>query len=53
MSAEGFAERLSRELEYPFRVQREGPGSYQVVFDAQSGIDRAELLIQIAEITGQ
>ncbi len=27
--------------------------TYQVVFDAQSSIERAELLIQIAEITGQ
>ncbi len=53
MSAEGFADRLSRELEYPFRVQRQGPGNYQVVFDAESGSEREALLARIAEVTGQ
>ena len=53
MSAAGFARRLSRELEYPFRVERRGPGAYLVVFDAQSPPQRDMLLAQIAEMTGQ
>lgn len=53
MSAEGFAARLSRELDHSFRVERQGAGAYQVVFDATSPIQRDTLLTQIAEITGQ
>jgi hypothetical protein len=53
MSAEGFASRLSEELDHQFRVERQGAGSYQVVFDARSDSERELLLAQIAEITGR
>jgi hypothetical protein len=53
MSAEGFASRLSEELDHQFRVERQGAGSYQVVFDASSYSERDLLLAQIAEITGR
>ena len=53
MSAEGFAKRLSRELQHSFRVERQGAGAYQVVFDVNSQGERDLLLAQIAEITGQ
>lgn len=53
MSAEGFAARLSQQLDHEFRVQRQGAGSYQVVFEAVDPAQRADLLTQIAEITGQ
>lgn len=53
MSARGFAARLSRELEHEFRVERQAPGTYQVVFDAADPLERAALRAQILEITGQ
>lgn len=53
MSAEGFADRLSRELDHSFRVERQGAGAYQVVFDADSTAERDLLLTRVAEITGQ
>lgn len=53
MSAEGFAARLSRELDHSFRVERQGAGAYQVVFDATSPIQRDTLLAEIAELTGR
>jgi hypothetical protein len=53
MSAQGFAARLSRELDHSFRVERHGAGSYQVVFDTESPVEREALLAEIAEITGQ
>jgi hypothetical protein len=53
MSAEGFAARLSRELDHSFRVERQGAGAYQVVFDSTSPVQRDMLLAQIAEITGR
>lgn len=53
MSAQGFAAQLSRELDHTFRVERQGAGSYQVVFDAESPSEREALLAEIAEITGQ
>ena len=53
MSAEGFAARLSRELDHDFSVQRHGAGSYQVVFNATTSAEREQLLARIAEITGQ
>ena len=52
-SAEGFAKRLSRELNHSFRVERQGAGAYQVMLDANSRGERDLLLAQIAEITGQ
>ena len=53
MSAEGFAARLSRELEHEFRVERQAAGAYQVVFNAVNPAERQALLAQISEITGQ
>ena len=52
-SAEGFAARLSRELDHDFRVERRGAGAYQVVVDVTSPAERTALLTEIAEITGQ
>lgn len=52
-SAQGFAARLSRVLDHDFRVERQGAGAYQVVFDVTSPDERDALLIEIAEITGQ
>ena len=53
MSAEGFANRLSRTLDHEFRVVRQGAGAYQVVFDAADEDQRALILAQVTEITGQ
>lgn len=53
MSAEGFAARLARELNHDFQVERQGAGTYQVVFEASDPAQRAALLAQISEITGQ
>lgn len=53
MSAEGFATRLSRALNHEFRVVRQGAGAYQVVFNATSADERALILAQVTEITGQ
>jgi hypothetical protein len=53
MSAEGFASRLSQQLNHSFQVERRGAGAYQVVFAANSTTERDRLLDQIAEITGQ
>ena len=53
MSAEGFASRLSEQLNHSFHVERRGAGAYQVVFAANSSTERDRLLDQIAEITGQ
>lgn len=53
MSAEGFAARLTRELNHDFQVERQGAGTYQVVFEASDPAQRAALLAQISEITGQ
>jgi len=53
MSAEGFATRLSLALEREFRVERQGAGAYQVVFDAADPTDRELVLAEVSEITGQ
>lgn len=53
MSAEGFAARLSQALDRDFRVERQGAGAYQVVFDANDPAERDLILAQIWEITGQ
>lgn len=53
MSAEGFAARLSRELDHSFNVQRQRAGTYQVVFAAESAAEQELLLARVAEITGQ
>ncbi|HEX7036297.1 MAG TPA: hypothetical protein VF210_11010 [Pseudomonadales bacterium] len=52
MSANGFAARLSRSLDHPFRVERRGPRSYQVVFRYRSEPERQALLAQAADATG-
>ena len=52
MSAEGFAERLTQSLDHPFRVERRGPGSYQVVFAYSDEPQRQALLERAAEATG-
>ncbi len=53
MSAEGFATRLSQALDRDFRVERQAPGAYQVVFDAAGPSDRDLVLERVSEITGQ
>lgn len=51
-SARGFAGRLSRALDHPFRVRRQGPGTYQVVFAYDDPSQRDALLTQVATLTG-
>ena len=53
MSAQGFARRLTGKLNYPFSVNREGPGRYQVSFAYASEFERRDLLEQVASVTGQ
>lgn len=52
MSASGFAARLSASLDHPFRVERQGPRRYQVVFPYESEPERRALLAQAADATG-
>jgi hypothetical protein len=52
-SATGFARGLSRHFEYPFSVRRSGPGAYQVIFPYDSPDQRENMLMEIAELTGQ
>ncbi len=52
MSARGFAQRLSQALHHPFRVERRGPGRYQVVFGYGDDAERQTLLDRAAELTG-
>lgn len=52
-SANGFADTLSRHFEYPFSVRRNGPGAYQVTFSYADLAQRENLLLDIAELTGQ
>jgi hypothetical protein len=51
-SASGFAERLTASLDHPFRVERRGPGRYQVVFAYADEPQRQALLTQAAETMG-
>jgi len=51
-SADGFAERLSESLNHPFRVERQGPGRYQVVFGYAGEAERLALLDEAAAVTG-
>jgi hypothetical protein len=51
-SAAGFANRLSAYFAYPFAVQRQGPGAYQVVFSYEDPDQREAMLLEIAELTG-
>jgi hypothetical protein len=51
-SAKGFARRLSDQFQYPFSVERIGPGAYQVVFSYTDPAERDALLAEIAEVTG-
>ncbi|MCZ6711007.1 MAG: hypothetical protein O7B25_11645 [Gammaproteobacteria bacterium] len=53
MSAQGFARGLTGKLDYPFRVDREGPGRYQVLFSYANEIDRLDVLDQVKFFTGQ
>lgn len=52
ISASGFAGRLSESLSHPFRVERQGPGRYQVVFAYRDAAERRTLLDQAAAVTG-
>lgn len=52
MSASGFAARLSDSLDHPFRVERRGPGRYQVVFRYHDEPERQALLAQAERLTG-
>lgn len=53
MSAQGFAKRLTGQLDHPFAVNREGPGRYQVSFDYESESQRLDVLGQVQSLTGQ
>lgn len=53
MSAEGFAARLTKETQHPFRVTRQGPGRYQVNFAYANEAQRHQLAQQIRAATGQ
>jgi len=53
MSAQGFAKRLTGQLDHPFAVNREGPGRYQVSFDYESERQRLDVLGQVQSLTGQ
>lgn len=52
VSATGFARRLSTQLGYPFRAQREGPARYHVVFDYDTEQQRELLHSQVTALTG-
>jgi hypothetical protein len=52
MSADGFAERLSESLDHPFRVERQGPGRYQVVFAYTDEAERLALIDEASAVTG-
>lgn len=52
LSARGFADRLSASLDHPFRVERQGPGRYQVVFSYADEPQRQALLAGAAQATG-
>ena len=51
-SATGFAEKLSLQVNEPFRVVRAGPGKYEVGFDVSSEQHRQQVLAAIAAMTG-
>ncbi|MDH3641634.1 MAG: hypothetical protein OES38_06030 [Gammaproteobacteria bacterium] len=53
MSAQGFAKRLTGQLDHPFAVNREGPGRYQVSFNYESESQRLDVLGQVQSLTGQ
>jgi hypothetical protein len=53
MSAQGFARRLTGKLDHPFRVDRQGPGRYQVLFSYASELDRLDVLDQVSFLTGE
>jgi len=51
-SASGFAARLERHLEREFRVVKNGPANYQVVFDYSTESERKQVLETIQALTG-
>jgi len=53
MSAEGFARRLTGELDHRFSVSREGPGRYQVMFSYANEVERLNLLDRVQAVTGE
>jgi hypothetical protein len=50
VSARGFANRLSEQIEHPFAVERQGPGAYQVVFRYSSPGERD--VAEVSALTG-
>jgi len=52
-SAAGFAQRLTRALQRPFGVERQGAGRYQVVFAYADQAERDEVFARVAQITGE
>jgi hypothetical protein len=52
VSARGFANRLSEQIEHPFAVERQGPGAYQVVFRYSSPGERDVVLAEVSALTG-
>ena len=52
VSARGFANRLSEQIEHPFAVERQGPGAYQVVFSYSSPGERDVVLAEVSALTG-
>lgn len=51
LSADGFARRLSMELDHPFSVNRQGPGRYQVVFGYVDDLERQDVLERVRAVT--
>jgi hypothetical protein len=51
-SANGFAAKLERHLEREFRVVKNGPANYEVVFDYADETERQQVLETIHAITG-
>lgn len=51
MSADGFAQHLTTELDHVFSVDRRGPGRYQVVFSYASESERLALLDRMRTVT--
>lgn len=52
ISASGFANNLSTQLDRAFRVVRRAPGHYEVVFDYLSDTELVEVLDAVEKITG-
>jgi hypothetical protein len=52
MSAQGFAEKLQRQLDHEFVIIKRGPGKYEVGFHFTSDAARSDVLDAIVNLTG-